>query len=683
MSQDLGVQRQSYLVTGWLIVALSMAGSACGSSDSTPGSSAAVVDAGPDGDAAVTVDAAVSDSTGGDGEIVTDADEQGDTAADVESGDAALTQPSPAPILWLDWDGQQPDAGDGLPLNVPLDNGRALAFDGDDRLELSDAEQALLALSGSFTVMAEVQAQGRPHSYDPILSKWNMTGDQRSFEFGIERTQFPYLLLSGDGAWGDEGLELTSERQVRLGRTYLLAAVFDPGQRAALYIDGNLVGETTEDVPLQVHPGDAVATLGNRSGASDGLEGLVGQVLVFDQGLSSSQVGAWAAFLGRGQALAPLPPVRAITKPPGFHWFGYYDKLELDPSGRYVLGMKVDFEGRSPEPDDIIQVGMVDLQAGDAWIPIGQSRAWSWQQGCMLQWRPGSSSEVLWNDREGDGSTAHFVTRIKDIETGILRTLPRPVHHVSPDGSFAIGSDFARWGHMRVGYGYVGVEDPYKDELAPAQSTIYHMNLDTGATADLFDLATIASIPHPTQDLSSAKHFFSVIQVADDSDRFLFFHRWLDGGMGTRVFTASKDGSGLRLLTNDWGLSHMDWRGSQDVLIYTGRGSYDLYSDIGAGPREEVLSQTNGHQTYFPGYDWLLTDTYPDARRNQHVYLYDILGDEIFVLGSFFAPPEYAGEGRCDTHPRLSPDGKKVVIDSPHDGGRQLYLIDFDGFAGP
>ena len=35
-----------------------------------------------------------------------------------------------------------------------------------------------------------------------------------------------------------------------------------------------------------------------------------------------------------------LAPVRAITKGPKFHWFGYYDKFQFDPTNRYVLGMK-------------------------------------------------------------------------------------------------------------------------------------------------------------------------------------------------------------------------------------------------------------------------------------------------------------------------------------------------------
>jgi hypothetical protein len=46
-------------------------------------------------------------------------------------------------------------------------------------------------------------------------------------------------------------------------------------------------------------------------------------------------------------------------------------------------------------------------------------------------------------------------------------------------------------------------------------------------------------------------------------------------------------------------------------------------------------------------------------------------------LGQFLSPPQYTGEWRCDLHPRFSPDGKKVIIDSTHEWiGRQMYLID-------
>ena len=88
----------------------------------------------------------------------------------------------------------------------------------------------------------------------------------------------------------------------------------------------------------------------------------------------------------------------------------------------------------------------------------------------------------------------------------------------------------------------------------------------------------------------------------------------------------------------------------------------------------------NGHCTYLPGGRYILNDTYPDKQRNQNVYLFELATGKRIPLGSFHAPKEYAGEWRCDTHPRFSPDGRKVVIDSAHGGaGRQMYLIDLEG----
>ncbi|MEQ1853891.1 MAG: hypothetical protein ABMA01_20130, partial [Chthoniobacteraceae bacterium] len=81
----------------------------------------------------------------------------------------------------------------------------------------------------------------------------------------------------------------------------------------------------------------------------------------------------------RGQDAAKFPPVRQITRGPGFHWFGYYDKLQFSPDNRFVLSNKVGFEHRSPRADDEIEVGMVDLHEKDKWIPLGTTRAWCWR----------------------------------------------------------------------------------------------------------------------------------------------------------------------------------------------------------------------------------------------------------------------------------------------------------------
>ena len=90
---------------------------------------------------------------------------------------------------------------------------------------------------------------------------------------------------------------------------------------------------------------------------------------------------------------------------------------------------------------------------------LGESHSWSWHQGCMLQWLPGSKSEILWNDREGD----QFVCHILDVKTKKRRTLPVPIYAIRPDARWAIATDFRRLYDVRPETGYAGVPDPNKE----------------------------------------------------------------------------------------------------------------------------------------------------------------------------------------------------------------------------
>lgn len=375
------------------------------------------------------------------------------------------------------------------------------------------------------------------------------------------------------------------------------------------------------------------------------------------------------------------PAIRTLTSGPGFHWFGYYDKLQFDPSQRYVLGMQVGFEHRSPSADDVIQVGMIDLHDHDRWIDLGTSQAWCWQQGCMLQWLPNSTS-VIWNDRIDD----RYVSHILDVETREQRTLPYPVYTVSPDGRTAIGTDFRRINHMRPGYGYAGLPDPNQDVLAPEDAGIYRLDLETGDCELLLSIGEIARISFPHADLGEAKHYFNHLLFNTDGTRFEFLHRWrIPGqpGRGTRMLTASPDGTDIRVVDDYGHTSHFIWRDPGHILAWAYHPSHGmafyLYED---GPGQpEVVGQgvmtQDGHCTYLPGSEWILNDTYPDQDRYQHLYLYHVATGKKVSLGRFHLPEPYAGEWRCDLHPRSSPDGRSVVIDSAHEGnGRQMYLID-------
>jgi hypothetical protein len=393
---------------------------------------------------------------------------------------------------------------------------------------------------------------------------------------------------------------------------------------------------------------------------------------------------------GRGwaQTAEALPPVRAITQGPRFHWFSYYDKLQFDPTGRLALGMEVSFEHRLPEPTDAVKIGMVDCGDGDRWIELGESYAWCWQQGCMLQWLPGSDREILWNDRE----RGRFVSRVLDTRTQQSRTLDHPVYAVSPDGKMGIGCNFSRLWDVRPGYGYPGLSDPDRDNPTPDNSGVYSLDLTSNQNKLLVSVAQVLKIGKPFPTWNNAKHYFIHLLYSPTGKRFIFLHRWRtpQAHAGTRMFTAAADGSDIRLIDANGLTSHFIWRDERFILAFSDQPSHGrrfyLFDDQGEREPEVVgpdVMLTDGHCTYLPGNRWILNDTYPDRRRNQNPYLFEVATGRRVPLGHFQSPAEYTGEWRCDTHPRFSPDGKKVVIDSPHGGhGRQMHLIDISSIVG-
>lgn len=385
-------------------------------------------------------------------------------------------------------------------------------------------------------------------------------------------------------------------------------------------------------------------------------------------------------------------PVRALTGGPGFHWFGYYDKRQFDPTNRYVLGMKVGFEGRSPEADDAVEIGLIDLQRETSWQKLGESRAWGWQQGCMLQWIPGSRSEVIYNDREGD----RFVSRVVDVFSGKTRTLPRAIYALSPDGRWAVGTEFSRIQDLRPGYGYAGIRDPFYDEKAPASIGLYRLDLQTGQSNLLMSLAEAAALPHQGASVADNFHWFNHLLVNTDGTRVTFLHRWrarredrqvmARTNFVTRMFTINPDGSDRFVIDPSGFTSHFVWRDPTHLCAYTRpegqpSGFYVLEDKTGKiEPIKTAKMPVNGHQTYLPGRSnaWLLNDNYAGATdRDQVPYLYHLPTDRRIDLGRFPAGTDYVGEWRCDLHPRASNDGNFVCIDSTHGGnGRQMYLLD-------
>jgi len=374
-----------------------------------------------------------------------------------------------------------------------------------------------------------------------------------------------------------------------------------------------------------------------------------------------------------------------LTHPPGVHWFGYYDKRQFDSAGTRALVMRVRFEGRSPGPEDAVEIGVIDLTDNNRWTPIGTSTAWNWQQGCMLQWIPGSDSQVIWNDRGQSG----FISRIRDLGSGEELELQAPISAIHPDGTRAIYLDFARMHYLEPGYGYVGFDDPARSVAAPANSGLWEVDLATGGTRLLITVEQAVTLYGPHESSSATKHWLTQPLYSPDGARFAFMHAWHEEADGIwdsrRLLTANSDGEEIALLDRSGLASHYIWRDPEHILswgaAFGGSPGFYLWDDR-SGAVEQIghgILLENGHCTYLPDLRFILSDTYPDVDRKQSVYVYDTVSGKRIDIASFIIPAEYDGEFRCDCHPRTMPNGRSIVVDSAHAGGRQMYRVDIGG----
>lgn len=388
--------------------------------------------------------------------------------------------------------------------------------------------------------------------------------------------------------------------------------------------------------------------------------------------------------------------VQQVTQGPLHHFFGYYDKCPWSQDGNYMLAMRNTFMDRNPTKDDALTVGLIDMQQPDTpFIPVSDTRAWNWQQGCMLRWLPPHEQDMLvFNDREGD----RYVGHIHDFEGHRVRTLPYALYDIAPAGDIAATFSFERITDTRPGYGYFGLPDPRSTELQPDDDGLYTVDMKTGDRKLIFSIAQAGQYGEVRPNATD-KAWFNHAKFNPTGSRLLFLHRWAreavpgHRGFQTRLFTINPDGSDPVCLIEDSGVSHFDWLDRTHVVVWvyqqaedeTQTGYFALVDDLTGGRNDfcEGLFQHDGHCNFSPDREWMLTDTYPQGpRQEQSLMLFHPKSHERIDIAAFAAVSVADPSWRCDLHPRWNRDGTKVCIDSTHDGSRQMYVVDVEEICG-
>ena len=139
------------------------------------------------------------------------------------------------------------------------------------------------------------------------------------------------------------------------------------------------------------------------------------------------------------------------------------------------------------------------------------------------------------------------------------------------------------------------------------------------------------------------------------------------------------DGGGFCNLSDDDFVSHCCWRDDREILSYlnkkeSGKGYYLLRDQDAFCRRMWNELVFDGHPTYSPDGSRVVTDTYPDRRRNQSIYV--ATSDKVERIAKVYSPFKFSGDVRCDLHPRWSRDGKQICFDASFEGKRALYVVE-------
>jgi hypothetical protein len=399
---------------------------------------------------------------------------------------------------------------------------------------------------------------------------------------------------------------------------------------------------------------------------------------------------SWDDLVAAPARSVVYPPLTRLSDPgtanePSYTGFWWYGLEQFDRTGRYALAMRVHVQGQPIRPTDIAEVGYYDLQNGNAWHKIGETNAWNYQQGARLQWRP-NSNEILWNDRADDNRS--YVTRVYDFSRGrIVRTLPRPIYILSPDGRYALTHDFDRAPKPDVRY----CDSAYPEDCipepdcsaeeaaspAPACTGVWKVNVETGRSELMLSLAEIAQKADPKKYVNRAKLWIMREAWNPSGSRIAVFLK----GCLNQLWTMANDGSGARAVYDS--PSHQSWL--DDAMMLEGQG-FDLYKDgvgdttagtlFDNGPPNAHVSGigTMGFGSALSNRDWVLADTYPIP--SQYLFLYHRPTGVFVPLARLHST---AGDGiyRIDLQARTSRNGRTLTIDSSYEGlGRQLYVMD-------
>lgn len=414
-------------------------------------------------------------------------------------------------------------------------------------------------------------------------------------------------------------------------------------------------------------------------------------------------------FLSCTKATDPAPfqlSVQQITSGDKHHIFGYIGQCRTIPwnaSGRYILGLELDFINRMPNPEDAATVFILDTQNNNRIIRLDKTHGWNPQQGTMFYWNPNNAEhQFFFNDR--DVKTGQVYTVLYDIQQ---RKRIREYRFddasignggVAFDGSSFMAINYGRLARLRLVTGYPGALDFSKQDIAPTNDGIFAVDIHTGKKRLL--------VSYKQMDDALKKHgmhfphtglFINHTLVNRDSNRLYFFARanWTrmphEKEKGERLnvpFTVNLDGSNLTPHKQFIG-GHPEWDEGAVIIGSTKKDGelqqvrYDTNTQqiVGRIGDAKMFPKPEGDIALSPDANWFVNGYKPtnESTENFFAVYHRPTGNFARSPGINKGPYSKNRDVRIDPAPRWNRTNDKILTPGlDKNNKRQMFLIEIN-----
>lgn len=406
----------------------------------------------------------------------------------------------------------------------------------------------------------------------------------------------------------------------------------------------------------------------------------------------------FARFPAASEFEAKVPIVRIAS---GRIIHRFFDTSPISPSGRYVGLFRLPNEVRAPQPGEVGEVVLVDLQTGKERV-VAQTRGWETQMGANVQWGR-TDADLFFNDVDPRTWTA-FAVQL-DPATGRTRKLDGTVFTVSPDGTKLTSYNLIASRKIQVGYGVVLPEERTRRNVGPVDDDgLFVTDIATGKTRMIASIRDIYEKAVPQLEIPNAERCeFYCFQIRwnPQGTRVMAFLRWHDPSAprgGPRLLTLvtmKGDGSDIRLAVTPKqyarGGHHPMWAPDGENItinlnIRDGTKDLDLVSVRYDGANLHSIHPVgSGHPSMHPTLPFVITDAYthePLARGDGTVPLrmIDLRNKTETAIAHVLArrsdSAKLTSEFRIDQHPVWDASGRFIVFNGVHDDTRAVYVAE-------